>query len=297
MGKKSLLRKTMSIPRVHYPTELLKTRSTSICRHILILITALTLFIFLLHQQLRSFNVKTVGTSLRRSATSDDSSDCRISFGTYNGPKYLSEKFTRGNPKCLVQSKWMRLMQHSVQLTKSSPVIEDWLWIDYHERVNVLVEAPTVTGAPSQERQWLIFKQFKYALEDASTLAIIGGIIEHGETPMEAASREIQEELQVTCQSSTFLGRFRTDVNRGMGYTNSFVMMDCSYIRSGSEEQNGAKKEEVGESDQEQQDVIRMSTSQVKDAVRQGKFMEVQWSNTVALALMHTDAVTLNSKL
>ncbi len=288
----------MSIPRVHYPTALLKTRSTSICRHILIFISALTLFIFLLHQQLRSFNVKTAGTSLRSSATSDGSnSDCHISFGTYNGPKYLSEKFTRGSPKCLVQSKWMRLMQHSVQLTSYSPVIKDWLWIDYHERVNVLVEAPTEAGAPSQERQWLIFKQFKYALEDASTLAIIGGIIEPGETPMEAASREIQEELQVTCQSSTFLGRFRTDVNRGMGYTNSFVGMDCSYIRSGSEEQNGAKKEEVGESDKEQQDVIRMSTSQVKDAVRQGKFMEVQWSNTVALALMHTDALTLHYNL
>jgi len=31
--------------------------------------------------------------------------------------------------------------------------------------------------------------------------------------------------------------------------------------------------------------------------VRQGKFMEVQWSNTVALALMHTDALTLHYNL
>jgi hypothetical protein len=82
-----------------------------------------------------------------------------------------------------------------------------------------------------------------------------------------------------------------------MGYTNSFVMMDCSYIKSGTGEQDSAKKEEVGESDKEQQDIVRMSTSQVRDAVRHGKFLEVQWSNTVALALMHTDTVTPHSNL
>lgn len=285
----------MNIPRVHYPTALPKIRSSSTCRRMLIFISALALFRLLLQQQ----NGKTVGTFKNSPSSDDGSSDCLISFGIYDGPKYVSKKFTRGNPKCLVQSKWMRLMQHSVQLTNHSPLIQDWLWIDYHERVNVLVEAPptAVRDRNNRERQWLVFRQLKYALADASTLAIIGGIIEPGETPMEAASRETQEELQVTCQSSTFLGRFRTDVNRGMGYTNSFVMMDCSYIRSATEEQDSAKNEEVGESDKEQQDVVKMSTSQVRDAVRQGKFLEVQWSNTVALALMHTDTVTTHSNL
>lgn len=279
---------------------ILRSSSSKKCRHVVFFTGISSLFLLLLlHRYFRSIdreiNQKIVGVTSSTVASNDD---CLVSFGHYHGPKYFSEKFTRGTPRCLVQSKWMRLMQHSVQLSDSSSetaVITDWLWIDYHERINALVEAPSVSTVKKvhpQDRQWLIFRQHKYALDDASTLAIIGGIIEPGETPRQAASREIQEELKVTCQSMLFLGRFRTDVNRGMGYTNSFVMMDCSFIEDSSQEYRGANSEEVGESDQEQQDVIRMSTSQVQEAVRQGKFLEVQWSNTVALALIHPDVVT-----
>ena len=214
----------------------------------------------------------------------DNGGDCLVSFGSYKGPKYISERYTRGAPRCLVQSKWLRVAKHSVQLTPSSKIISDWLWIDYHERINVLVESPS-SFQTQQERHWLIFQQHKYALEGVSSLAIIGGIIEPGETPQQAAAREIKEEMKITCQAIIFLGRFRTDVNRGMGYTNSFVAMDCSSIKY-NEESREQKVEEVGEKDQEQQEMLTMTTSQVREAVSQGKFLEVQWSNTVALSMM-----------
>ena len=58
-------------------------------------------------------------------------------------------------------------------------------------------------------------------------LAIIGGIIEPGEDPKVAAVREVKEEMGIECRDLIPLGRYRTDVNRGMGWVNSFVAVNC----------------------------------------------------------------------
>lgn len=73
---------------------------------------------------------------------SPSSSTCLVSFGDYHGHKYHSVG-TVGQGKCLVQSKWMRVMQHTVKLDgDDTSLIDDWLFIDYHDRINVLVEDP-----------------------------------------------------------------------------------------------------------------------------------------------------------
>lgn len=41
------------------------------------------------------------------------SSDCVHSFGTYKGHVYTAKE-TIGKPKCWLESKWMRIQQHSV---------------------------------------------------------------------------------------------------------------------------------------------------------------------------------------
>lgn len=46
-------------------------------------------------------------------------------------------------------------------------------------------------------------------------------------------------------------------------------------------------EEVVGGHDTEKQSIRIMKLSQVKEAVKDGKFVEVQWSNTVALAMLH----------
>ena len=69
----------------------------------------------------------------------------------------------------------------------------------------------------NRETQFLIFRQTKYALEGRQSYAIVGGIIEPGEKAVDAAQREVHEELGLLCDT-TFLGRFRTDVNRGRYY-------------------------------------------------------------------------------
>ena len=178
-------------------------------------------------------------------SSTNNNGQCVISFGSYEGEIYTKPNETVDN-KCLIESPWMRVAQHSVKFlldnggndnnNSNNKIVNDWLYIDYHDRINVLVEAPSVENAqPGEEQQFIILKQTKYALNDeVPSYAIVGGIIEPntnnnkegggggggggGETPDMAAKREVQEELNVKCSTWQKLGKFRTDVNRGMGW-------------------------------------------------------------------------------
>jgi ADP-ribose pyrophosphatase YjhB (NUDIX family) len=229
---------------------------------------------------------------MRMNSSIGGSSSCALSFGAYHGNVYYSkESGTVSPPKCLLESKWMKIQQHTVKFPENDFVIDDWLWIDYHDRINVLVEAPD--RLPDQtEKTFLIFDQTKYALEGRMSKAIIGGIIEPGEQPEHAARREVEEEMiGVQCTNFHFLGRYRTDVNRGMGWLNSFLATDCSRKTALAEHHltKGEAAEEVGAADQERQDLRTITLSELREAARKGEFLEVQWSATVALALQHPE--------
>jgi ADP-ribose pyrophosphatase YjhB (NUDIX family) len=235
--------------------------------------------------------------------------DCLVSFGEYKGRQYKAKE-TVGS-KCLVESKWMRVQQHQVLFSGQSSTISDWLWIDYHDRINVLVEAPnkvSLHGATSalsriadrSQLYFYVFQQSKYALEGKLSMAIIGGIIEPGERPEDAAVREVEEEMSLTCVEWHSLGRFRTDVNRGMGWVHSFLAMRCqSSVKMNTITTSNkavSDGELVGDADGERQDLRKVSLTELRAAVRNGDFMEVQWSNTVALALMHPELAGSDSR-
>ncbi|KAL3805452.1 hypothetical protein ACHAWO_004213 [Cyclotella atomus] len=234
----------------------------------------------------------------------DQDEYCLVSHGKYNGQVYKSlDASSRGggatlSNRCLVQSRWMRLAQHAVQLPGSDTIIDDWLWIDYHDRINVLVEAPKTQT--DQGVSFLIIEQTKYALDSVISLAVVGGIIEpttqiddNGiktqvvmpEAPLMAAQREVEEEMGVICNTWVPLGKFRTDVNRGLGWVNPFLARDCSYTTKLEFVEEG-ETNIVGGADTEQQKMITMELKEVRDAVMKGRFLEVQWSNTVALGIL-----------
>jgi 8-oxo-dGTP pyrophosphatase MutT (NUDIX family) len=172
------------------------------------------------------------------------------------------------------------------------------MWIDYHDRINVLVEAnqqeTAADGTDKNERRFLVFEQTKYALEGRGSIAIIGGIIESGETPEASARREVEEEMNgLQCNTFHFLGRYRTDVNRGMGWVNSFWATDCDAAKQRShathQDSGDVREKVVGAADTERQDLRSVTLTQLKEYVRNGKFIEVQWTATVALALLHPE--------
>lgn len=200
---------------------------------------------------------------------------CDISFGRYRGNEYHHPSQTISS-HCLVESKFLKLQQHTVRLDNS--IIDDWLWIDYHDRINVLVEA-------DDDHHYWVFRQSKYALEGRTSYSIVGGIIEPGEDPSHAATREVSEEMRLSCQQFVSLGRYRTDVNRGMGWTHTFLAKGCRRQQS---VKHDASNDEVGGLDTERQDLQKLSREKVRTALLNGEFLEIQWSATVALSLLHS---------
>lgn len=198
---------------------------------------------------------------------------CELDYGRYTLPLWTNPSGETAARKCLLQTPRLRVDYHTRQLEPKKPggrgaTIDDWLWLEYGDRVNVLVQLAS--------GEFQLFSQTKYALEGES-LAVVGGFIEPGETPTEAAHREVLEEMQLVCRETSYLGRFRTDVNRGMGWVNGLLVQGCdrapaSMLRASD--------------DQEQQQPIQMSLTELKTAALKARFVEVQWSNTVALGLL-----------
>lgn len=223
--------------------------------------------------------------SLASAVVGGGSSSCVIQQGEYLGPVYHSiESGTIGEPKCLLNSKWIRVSLHTVKFPGSEAVYDDWMWIDYHDRINVLVEDERTN--PKEEPRFLVFEQTKYALEGRTSKAIIGGIIEVGEDAETAARREVEEEMKgLFCEEFHFLGRHRTDVNRGMGWLNGFLATKCRRDSSKKDDHH-ANVNEIGVADTEKQKLQSISLTELKEALIHEQFLEVQWTATVAQAIV-----------
>jgi hypothetical protein len=138
---------------------------------------------------LSPFSQSTWNSVSRQSSRS--TGECQISLGKFRGKEYTTETGgTGGQPTCLVESKFLEVQQRSVRMPndETGSIIADWLWIHFHDSINVLVEAEKKSG--DKEPHFLVFEQTKYALEGRMSLASVGGIIEPHEEPEQAARRE-----------------------------------------------------------------------------------------------------------
>uniref|UniRef100_A0A7S3PLP5 Nudix hydrolase domain-containing protein n=1 Tax=Aplanochytrium stocchinoi TaxID=215587 RepID=A0A7S3PLP5_9STRA len=157
----------------------------------------------------------------------------------------------------------LRLEMHSVEINHNK--IDDWLFVEIPNQINVLVEF---------RGQFLVFNQTKYGLKGWS-LAPVGGYIEPGETPQEAAVRELNEELQLVAGALHYLGTFRVDVNRGCGQVSLYLAANCKKI----------KHELLDSDDLEIHDLKSLSYKQLKESYARSAFQEVKWTATVGLGL------------
>eukprot|EP00667_Euglena_gracilis_P020337 EG_transcript_21994 len=182
--------------------------------------------------------------------------------GRFNGPRWRTAQ-TVGT-RVVYDSVRELVEEHTVR-TEDNKTVTGWVWNNYADQVNILVE---------QDGAFLVFRQRKYGLEGES-LAVVGGMIEAGESAEQAAHRELLEEMGLETAELVPLGRYRTDVNRGMGWCSCFLARRCA-----------AAVQRRASDDLERQTLRRLSRQQLRAELLRGGFAEVKWAATVALSLL-----------
>eukprot|EP00047_Mylnosiga_fluctuans_P008713 m.259816 g.259816 ORF g.259816 m.259816 type:complete len:246 (+) comp22983_c0_seq1:31-768(+) len=183
----------------------------------------------------------------------------------FAGPPWIHKDMTLEN-SILFHTRFMRLESHTIR-AKNGEVINGWMWVDFHDQVNVL--------AQDSHNNFVVIRQEKYGLAKP-TLSVVSGSIALNESPKEAAVRELLDELGLVAKEWVFLGKYRTDVNRGGGFVHSYLARKATPKRGQRPPTN----------EMEQQEVVRLSQHGLTQALLGSEFGEAKWSNTVALALI-----------
>ncbi len=171
------------------------------------------------------------------------------------------------NRKTILQhSQYLTVEEHTVELPDGR-IIQHWPWII--TRNYIIALARTTAG------KYLCFRQTKYGVEGTS-LATVGGYLEAGEAPEQAARRELMEETGLSASIWDFLGAYRVDGNNGAG-------MAYLYFADQAE-----KVSEPHADDLEEQELLELSREQLQAALLDGEFKVLAWALAVSLSLLKT---------
>jgi len=115
-------------------------------------------------------------------------------------------------------------------------------------------------------------------------LAVVGGDIEQGEDPLEAAKRELKEEAGYEAADADWssVGTAVADANRGCGIGHLFFARRCKFTKKGESD------------DLEEQKLLLLTNEQVRTALIEGQFKTHSWQACMATALVHS--MTLSAK-
>lgn len=163
----------------------------------------------------------------------------------------------------LVHNRFLTVENHTVKLPDGM-IIPDWAWL--------IIPSAAIVLARSTQQRFLCFRQTKYAVP-GTTLAPVGGMLEAGEEPLEAAKRELLEETGYSAPKWINLGSHILDPNRGIATMHLFLALEAS------------KTSEPASDDLEDQQLLFLSLAELNDALDAGEFKVLAWSAIVSLAI------------
>ena len=143
----------------------------------------------------------------------------------------------------------MVVENHTIKLPDGR-VISEWPWIVTPDFINVVAE--------TENGDFLCFRQTKYAVEGAS-LAVVGGYLDPGETPLAAARRELIEETGYEAADWIELGHYPVDGNRGSGTAHFFLARGSRRVA------------EPDADDLEEQELLHLSRAEIEAALAAGE--------------------------
>mmetsp|Transcript_23702 Transcript_23702/g.36605 ORF Transcript_23702/g.36605 Transcript_23702/m.36605 type:complete len:303 (-) Transcript_23702:4-912(-) len=233
--------------------------------------------------------------------------------GAYQGIPWKTDRTV--STKVLGETPFARCDIHSVKSVDGSDVIRDWLFMEERDAINVAVY--------TAEGKFLVFEQEKYAIH-GKTLSPVGGLVDDGESPFDAARREVMEELGVGSKRTwkELQQINNSDMPDKKKLYSQPLVLDENNEKDGSVPgrepdwiflgkyrtaanrgggfsftyllldavpvaEGGGTAEYIRTGDAEPQTLKELSMDEMSYAVQQAQFQEIKWTATLSLSLLH----------
>jgi ADP-ribose pyrophosphatase len=144
-------------------------------------------------------------------------------------------------------------------------IVDDFLWVKTREFAMVVAVTP--------EGDVILERSYKHGTRRVAT-SLPAGYLEDGETPLDAARRELREETGYEADAWTRLGSFVVDGNYGVSTEHAFLAMGARRV---------GKPEGAGHDDLEEIELVTLPLDEALALIERGEV--AQLASVAALAL------------
>ena len=143
--------------------------------------------------------------------------------------------------------------------------IEEWPIVNARDYVNAVVL--------NEAGEIMVLEGYKHGIRKSSW-QVLGGYLEEGEDPLEAAKRELLEETGYTSDTWQQLGSYIVDANRRVGVGHFYLARDARLTAKPNND------------DLEEIEIKWVSQTEARQALHDGQIAAMSYAVNIALALL-----------